>query len=128
MRPKIVTIIMTLAAALFFAAHTNAVAGTTIIKVVEESGGIVNDTVNNTQNPNGALFWNGTDWMVNDTYSHKYFTDLVTGDRLKLYTTYEINSSQNPAAPGTLHRCKTNLYLFRSWQNRQSQHLYLRGG
>lgn len=38
------------------------------------------------ENVKGALFWNGSKWVTNDTAAHVYFTDLRTGERLLDYT------------------------------------------
>ncbi len=45
------------------------------------------------ENVNGAFFWNGTKWVTNDTAAHAYFTDLRTGQRLKIFTTTAAPSS-----------------------------------
>ncbi len=65
--------------------------GTTIIAVCTDKGGNLDwgvpsawDTIY--ENVNGALFWNGNDWIANDTYGHMYFEDLrVTGLRIGNY-------------------------------------------
>jgi len=65
-----------------------ALAGTTVIHVETETGGDIDAGLNsqwdnNYENVNGAMFWNGSGWGVNDTYGHMYFTDLRTGEKLK---------------------------------------------
>ena len=47
-------------------------------------------------NIQGALFYNGSVWVTNDTAAHMYFSDLATGARLKDYTNIAI-----PATSGT---------------------------
>lgn len=67
-------------------------AGTTTIQVDTETGG--NIDVNGDgiyENVNGALFWNGTEWSVNDTYGHMYFTNLDTGEKLKDFNSVTVN-------------------------------------
>ena len=56
--------------------------GTTIHVETEEGGAIVSQN-GATINTKGALFWNGTAWVSNDTAAHTYFTDLLTGKRLR---------------------------------------------
>jgi hypothetical protein len=34
------------------------------------------------ENSNGAMVWNGTEWVINTTWAHTYFTDRRTGERL----------------------------------------------
>lgn len=75
-----------------------ALAGTTIIHVDTEEGG---DLYTGTraewttlpQNAKGALFWNGSKWVSNDTAAHMYFTDLRTGQRLMEYLVTVVDSS-----------------------------------
>jgi hypothetical protein len=49
----------------------------------EGNGTINKDT--GEQNPNGAMFWNGTQWAVNNTWSHKFLIDSFFGTRWKNY-------------------------------------------
>ena len=52
-------------------------AGTTVIEIkTEGSGDIVR--VSGGQNHNGAMVCNGTQWVVNSTWAHKYFVDTTT--------------------------------------------------
>ncbi len=57
------------------------------------------------QNSNGALFWNGSRWVSNDTAAHMYFTDLRTGQRLLEYVVTAVDSTTTalgllPGIPG----------------------------
>ncbi len=70
---------------LFFGLTGTSMAGSTVINVETEGSGDIIDEVNGTTNLNGATVWNGTDWVVNNTYAHKFFVDLRTGERLKNY-------------------------------------------
>lgn len=75
-----------------------AAAGTTPIHIDTEQGGDVYtgsraQWTTEPQNTNGALFWNGSLWVSNDTAAHAYFTDLRTGQRLKEYTVTAVDSS-----------------------------------
>jgi len=74
-------------------------AGTTVIHVNTEEGGTI-ITTSGAVNQNGALFWNGSTWVSNDTADHMYFTDLRTGLRLQEYRTTVYQGSQ----PGALTR------------------------
>ncbi len=38
------------------------------------------------ENTKGAMFWNGSKWVTNDTAAHPFFTDAITRDRIKQYT------------------------------------------
>ena len=73
-------------------------AGTTPIHVDTEPGGDV-DTGTRDQwdgqfeNTNGAMFWNGSAWVTNNTAAHSYFTDLRTGQRIKEYTVTVVDST-----------------------------------
>jgi uncharacterized protein (TIGR03437 family) len=71
-------------------------AGTTVIHVDTECCGDVVDTANNVVNQRGAMFWNGTKWVTNDTAAHMFFTDLRTGERLQNYTTTLFQGSSAP--------------------------------
>ena len=58
--------------------------GSTVIRVNTDEGGNLDWGVPSTwdtiyENVNGAFFWNGEDWMVNDTYGHMYFEDTRVG-------------------------------------------------
>ncbi len=62
----------------------------TIIQVNTDHGGNINWGPLNSEdsiyeNVNGAIFWDGTDWTVNDTYGHMYFKDLRDGSRIGKY-------------------------------------------
>jgi uncharacterized protein (TIGR03437 family) len=72
-------------------------AGTTVIHVDTECCGDVVDTAHNVVNQKGAIFWNGTKWVSNDTAAHMYFTDLRTGERLMNYITTLFQGSSAPA-------------------------------
>lgn len=50
---------------------------------VVPDGGLPDGVYENTK---GAIFWNGTKWVTNDTADHMYFTCLETGQRIKTYT------------------------------------------
>ncbi|MBL8211739.1 MAG: BACON domain-containing protein, partial [Bryobacterales bacterium] len=62
-------------------------ASLTTIEVRTEGFGTITNETTGIQNLNGAMVWNGTTWVVNDTWAHKYFIDTRTGARLKSYTT-----------------------------------------
>jgi len=75
-----------------FALAALAEAGTTVIHVETERGGVVyTDCV---ANINGALFWSGSEWGVNDTYGHMYFVNLATGLRLKTFNVTQVFGAQ----------------------------------
>jgi len=82
-------------------AGTAVQAGTTVIHVeTEGKGAIVKDT--GAVNTNGAMVWSGTEWVVNNTWAHKYFVDTRTGLRLKDYTTTVVqgNKAETVTASG----------------------------
>ena len=81
-------------------------AGTTLIEVRTEPGGDIQAVNEGDPYPNdapenarGALFWNGSRWVTNDTAAHTYFWNLSTDRRLKEYNVVSINS--NPGNLGT---------------------------
>jgi hypothetical protein len=84
-------------ACLLFMMAAVAHAGTTVIHVDTEEGGTVIAS-GGAVNQKGAVFWNGSKWVSNDTAAHMYFTDLRTGLRLMEYRTTVYQGSQ----PGTL--------------------------
>ena len=76
-----------------------AFAGTTVINVQQEEGGEIHaETGSAMTNMNGAMFWDGSKWCVNDTYAHMFFSDLRTGERLKDYAekTYDLTEGSGP--------------------------------
>lgn len=93
-------------ACLFFFHAAESQAGTTPIEVNIEPGGDV-QTVNegdpypgdSPENIHGALFWNGSRWVTNDTAAHAYFHNLETDRRLKEYNVTVVDN--NPANLGT---------------------------
>lgn len=72
-------------------------AGTTVIHVATEGSG---DIIKNggTWNLNGAMVWNGSEWVVNNTWAHKFFVDTRTGERLKSYTSIEYSGTEPTGA------------------------------
>jgi hypothetical protein len=76
---------------------------TTVIEIkIEGSGDIINEAEGKT-NSNGAMVWNGTAWVVNPTWAHKYFFDTRTGSRLKTYNTLDVTVSDLPAGERESH-------------------------
>lgn len=59
------------------------------ISTLTEGNGIINK-VNGATNSNGAMVFNGTEWVVNSTWAHRYFIDNTTGERLKEVETYQV--------------------------------------
>jgi hypothetical protein len=60
-----------------------AFSGSTIIHIETETGGCVRaagTSAPDCDNLDGAMFWNGTGWGVNDTYGHMYFMWLTCDD------------------------------------------------
>lgn len=70
-------------------------AGTTVIHVEAEGSGDINK-LSGEQNLNGAMVWNGSEWVVNNTWAHKFFVDTRTGDRLKFYNAHDTTVSGAP--------------------------------
>lgn len=62
--------------------------GGTIIHVNTQAGGDIEvGTADGApENRRGAFFWNGAKWVTNDTAAHMFYTDILTGARLKQYT------------------------------------------
>jgi len=82
--------------------------GSTPIHIDTEEGGDVytceTSNPNNSAlaNVNGALFWNGSKWVTNDTAAHVYFTDLRNGQRIKEHAVTPIDEDGSaPAGPLT---------------------------
>lgn len=73
-------------------------AGTTPVHVDTEQGGNIDTGIrsqwdNDFENVNGAFFWNGTQWVTNDTAVHSYFTNLETGERFKIHHINDVDDS-----------------------------------
>ncbi len=70
-------------------------AGTTVITVENDTkdAGHVEKDAGNLTNLNGAMVWNGSEWVVNNTWAHKYFSDLRTGKRLSETDTFDVSTS-----------------------------------
>jgi hypothetical protein len=75
-------------------------AGTTVIHVETEGSGDINKT-SGEKNRNGAMVWNGTEWVVNSTWAHSFFVDSRTGDRLKSYPDNPVIEGNQPGTVST---------------------------
>lgn len=64
--------------------------GTTVIEVRTDGWGTISKKSGET-NQNGAMVWNGGEWVVNNTWAHKYFHDTRTGTRLKTIDSIQIS-------------------------------------
>lgn len=72
-------------------------AGATVIDVRTEGfGEVVRFGPPEVRNLNGAMVWNGSEWVVNTTYAHKYFIDVRTGKRLKEYASSDVTVAGRP--------------------------------
>jgi len=72
-------------------------AGTTVIHVeTEGSGDLVRRGSPDQVNLNGAMVWNGAEWIVNSTWAHKFFVDTRTGQRLKDYSGPPVFTGTSP--------------------------------
>jgi hypothetical protein len=58
-----------------------------------ESGGIIESPDGTEINSNGAIYWNGTQWISNDTAAHIYFSDYRTGGRLTPLSNITVDES-----------------------------------
>ena len=66
------------------------------IQLNQEPGGdIYKEGSASPDNTNGAMVWNGTEWVVNNTWAHTYFTCMPAGDRLIAHDPVTVNSSGN---------------------------------
>lgn len=92
-------------------------AGTTTIHVYTDHGGNLDWGApaawdGSYENANGALFWNQSDWICNDTYGHMYFWDLINNVRVGNYSGIEdhINSVGSRAIQGYTIVCEEYSY------------------
>jgi len=53
-----------------------------VIAALTEGGGIISN-LSGVVNRNGAMVWNGSSWVLNNTWSHRYFSNVSTNTRLK---------------------------------------------
>jgi hypothetical protein len=59
----------------------------------KEPGGTLAKFAGSVTNPNGAMIWNGLEWVVNTTWAHNYFIDFVTDQRLVAHVVTMITAS-----------------------------------
>jgi len=75
-----------------------AVGDNTIHVAVEPGGDIeVGEADGTPENWRGSFFWNGDQWVTNDTAAHLLFTDMQTRDRLKQYSMVADLDGSTPA-------------------------------
>jgi hypothetical protein len=86
-----------------FASSSLVLAQTTVVDVQTEGSGDIINEVESATNLNGAMVWNGSKWVVNPTWAHKYYTDVRTGIRLKNYTTLDATVSGLPQGETEIH-------------------------
>ena len=64
-------------------------AGASVIVICTEGNGDILEINNSLVNNNGAMVWNGTKWVVNNTWAHRFFADtrvaLPPGETLCTY-------------------------------------------
>jgi hypothetical protein len=72
-------------------------AQTSIIEIHNEGSGDIINEVEGSKNLNGAMVWNGVQWVVNPTWAHKYYMDTRTGNRLKDFNSLDATVSGLPA-------------------------------
>ena len=90
-------------------------AGTSVIEIKTEGSGDIL-TINSQVNNNGAMVWNGTEWVVNNTWAHKFFVDTTTGNRLKDYDNPQIYQGTSPTGlidPFGNYTITRNIYTYR---------------
>jgi parallel beta-helix repeat protein len=49
------------------------------------------------ENSKGAMFWNGSKWVTNDTAAHMFFTEVISFERLMQYTLVADLNASTPA-------------------------------
>ena len=90
-------------------------AGTTVIEIQTEGSGDILEINNSLVNLNGAMVWDGSKWVVNSTWAHKFFVDTRTGERLKQYNSqvYQGTSPTGLIDPFGNYTITRNLYTYR---------------
>lgn len=75
-------------------------AGTTVIHIDKdtEDTGTVDKDAGNLSNFNGAMVWNGSEWVVNNSWAHMYFSDLRTGKRLSDKEPFNVSTSASTSS------------------------------
>lgn len=60
------------------------------------------------------MIWNGTEWVVNNTWAHKFFVDTMTGNRLKTYNiqVYQGTSPTGLIGPFGNYTVTRNIYTY----------------
>jgi hypothetical protein len=76
---------------------------TTVIHIEQEGSGDIIDEAQGITNLNGAMVWNGTAWVVNPTWAHRFFVDTRNGNRLKTYNSLDATVSGLPAGETEVH-------------------------
>jgi len=95
MRKNAFCLLVLFCSAISLSVSAMAQAGTTVIEVRTEGiGDIIKDA--GETNLNGAMVWNGTEWVVNDTWAHMFFFNIETGERLKNYDNPQNYSGTSP--------------------------------
>ena len=103
-------------------------AGTTVIVVCTEGSGDILETGNSQENLNGAMVWDGSKWLVNNTWAHSFFVDagvtLPAGEtrcvyepaRLKHYDNPQVFQGTSPTGsldPFLNYTISRNIYTYR---------------
>ena len=91
-------------------------AQTTVVHVATEGSGDILEINNSLVNNNGAMVWNGSKWVVNNTWAHKFFVVTETGNRLKYYDNPQFYQGTSPTGlidPFGNYTITRNLYTYR---------------
>lgn len=95
---------------LFFLWTSKSWAGGTNIHINTELGGDIQTVSEGSPYPNdapentyGAMFWNGSRWVTNDTAAHLYFTFISTGQRIVNHTVTTVDNSTANLGTSTIY-------------------------
>ncbi|RPH84530.1 MAG: hypothetical protein EHM75_10825, partial [Desulfobacteraceae bacterium] len=91
-------------------------AGQSAVEIRSEGSGDILENNTNLVNHNGAMVWNGSKWIVNNTWAHKFFGDTRTGNRLKDYVNPQVYQSLSPTgliATFLNYTITRNIYTYR---------------
>jgi hypothetical protein len=85
--------------------------GTIIIRVAQEGTGII--TNNSGENSvKGAMYWNATKWVTNETAAHLFFEYTATGERAKIPEKIEMSGNTDSTSTVSGYQIERKRYTY----------------
>jgi len=93
------------------AQRVNSLEGTTIIRVAAEGTGIL--TNNSGENSvKGAMYWNASKWVTNETAAHLFFEYTATGERAKIPEKMEMSGNTDATSTVSGYQIERKRYTY----------------